>query len=101
VIVSRRVLVSSRWLLHCLPLACGRRGSLREDDPLSSRSRVYSRRGVALFVILWMGLVCVPEGGVEWDMQVCIAEEVGIIRNVMDDRRRVGRWGPWQWITLH
>jgi hypothetical protein len=47
------------------------------------------------------GLVCVPEGGVECDMQVCIAEEVGIIRNVMDDRRRVGRWDPWQWITLH
>ena len=53
-----------------------------------------------MFVILWMGLVCVPEGGVGWDMQVYIAEKVGIIRNVMDDRRRVGRWGPWQWITL-
>ena len=64
VVVSHRVLVSSRWVLHGLPLACGRRRSLREDEPLSSRSRVYSRRGVALFVILWMGLVCVPEGGV-------------------------------------
>ena len=35
------------------------------------------------------------------DMQVYIAEEVGIIRNVMDDQRRVGHLGPWQWITLH
>ena len=51
-IVSRRVLVSSRWLLHCLPLACGRRRSLREDEPLSRRSRVYSRRGVTLFMVL-------------------------------------------------
>ena len=42
-------------------------------------------------MILWMGLVCVPEGGVEWDMQVCITEEVGMIRNVIDYRRRVGR----------
>ena len=41
--------------------------------------------------MLRMGLVCVPEGGVEWDMRVCITEEVGIIENVMDDRRRVGR----------
>ena len=98
-IVSRRVLVSSRWLLHFLPLACGRRGSLREDEPLSRRSRVYSRRGVTLWSCEW--LVCVPEGSVECDMQAYIAEEVGIIRNVMDDRRRVGRWGPWQWITLH
>ena len=100
-VVSRRVIVSSRWLLHSLPLACSRGRSLREDEPLSSCSRVYFRQGFAWFVILWMGLVCVPEGGVEWDMQVYIAEEVGIIRNVMDDRRRVGRWGPWQWITLH
>ena len=91
VVVSRRILVSSRWLLHCLPLACGRRRSLREDEPLSGRSRVYFRRGCALFVMLWMWLVCVPEGSVEWDMQVFTAEEVGIIRNVMDDRRRVGR----------
>ena len=30
------------------------------------------------------GLVCVPEGSVECDMQAYIAEEVGIIRNVMD-----------------
>ena len=90
-IVSRRVLVSSRWLLHCLPLACGRHRSLREDEPLSNRSRVYFLRGFTLFVVLWMGLVCVPEGGVEWDMQVCITEQVGIIRNVMDYRRRVGR----------
>ena len=90
-VVSRRILVSSRWLLHCLPLACGRRRSLREDEPLSSRSRVYFRRGCALFVMLWMGLVCVPEGSVECDMQAYIAEEVGIIRNVMNYRRRVGR----------
>ena len=47
------------------------------------------------------GLVCVPGGSVECDMQAYIAEEVGIIRNVMDDRRRVGRLSPWQWITLH
>ena len=95
-VVSRRVPVSTLWLLHCLPLACGRRRSLREDKPLSGRSRVYFRRGCTLFVMLWMGLVCVPEGSVEWNMQVCITEEVGIIRNVMNYRRRVGRWGPWQ-----
>ena len=41
-----------------------------------------------------MGLVCVPEGCVEWDIQVSIAEEVGIIRDDMDDRRRVVRLGP-------
>ena len=100
-VVRRRILVSSRWVLHCLPMACGHRRSLREEEPLSSRSRVYFRRGFALFVILWMGLVCVPKGGVEWDMQGYIAEEVGIIRNVMDDQRRVGHLGPWPWITLH
>jgi hypothetical protein len=33
----------------------------------------------------------VPEGCVEWDIQVSIAEEVGIIRDDMDDRRRVVR----------
>jgi hypothetical protein len=33
VVVSRRVLESSLGILHCLPLACGRRGSLREDEP--------------------------------------------------------------------
>ena len=43
-----------------------------------------------------MGLVCVPEGCVEWDIHVSIAGEVGIIRNDIDDRRRVERWGPWQ-----
>ena len=48
-----------------------------------------------------MGLVCVPEGYVKWYIQVSIAEEVGIIRNDMDDRRRVVRLGPWQWATLH
>ena len=95
-VVSRRVLVSSLWLLHCLPLACGRRGSYREDGPLSGRSRVYFRRGCILLVILWMGLVCVPEGSVGWDIQVIIAGEVGIIRNDMDDQRRVERLGPWQ-----
>ena len=100
-VVRRRVLESSRWLLHCLPLACGRRGSLREDDPLSCRSRVYFHWGCTLLVMLWMGLVCVPEGCVEWDIQVIIAEEVGIIRNGMDDRRRVVQLGPWQWATLH
>ena len=100
-IVSHCTPVSSRWLLHCLPLACGRRGSLREDDPLSCRSRVYFHWGCTLLVMLWMGLVCVPEGCVEWDIQVSIAEEVGIIRNVMDDRRRVVRLGTWQWATLH
>ena len=42
-------------------------------------------------MMLWMGLVCVPEGCVQWDIQVSIAEEVGIIRDVMDDRRRVVR----------
>ena len=51
--------------------------------------------------MMWMGLVCVPESCVEWDIQVIIAEEVGIIRNGMDDRRRVVRLGPWQWATLH
>ena len=52
--------------------------------------------------MLWMGLVCVPEGCVEWDIQVSIAGEVGIIiRNEMDDRHRVERLGPWQWATLH
>ena len=30
-----------------------------------------------------------------------IAGEVGMIRNDMDDRRRVVQWGPWQWATLH
>ena len=35
-----------------------------------------------------------PEGGVEWDIQVITAEEVVIIRNDMDDRRRVVRLGP-------
>ena len=38
--------------------------------------------------------MCVPEGGVEWDIQVITAEEVVIIRNDMDDRRRVVRLGP-------
>ena len=51
--------------------------------------------------MLWMGLVCVPEGCVEWDIQVIIAEEGGIIRNGMDDQRRVVRLGPWQRATLH
>ena len=95
VVVSRRVLESSLWLLHCLPLACGRRGSL------SCRSRVYFRRGCTLLVILWVGLVCVPEGCVEWDIQVSIAEEVGIIRDDMDDRRRVVRLGPSSGLLLH
>ena len=54
-----------------------------------------------MLVMVWRGLVCVPEGGVEWDMQVSIAGEVGIIRNDMDDRRRVVQLGPWQWVTLH
>ena len=45
--------------------------------------------------------MCVPEGGVEWDIQVIIAEEGGIIRNDMDDQRRVVRWGPRQRATLH
>ena len=99
--VSRRVLGSSLWLLHCLPSACGRRGSLREDEPLSCRSRVYFRRGCTLLVMLWVGLVCVPEGCVEWDIQVIIAEEGGIIRNDMDDQRRVVRLGPRQRATLH
>ena len=101
VVVSRRVLVSSLWLLHCLPLACEVRGSLREDEPLSCRSRVYFRRGCTLLVMLWRGLVCVPEGCVECDIQVSIAEGVGIIRDDMDDRRRVVRLGPWRWATLH
>ena len=92
-VVRRRVLVSSRWLLHCLPLACGRHGSLREDDPLSCRSRVYLRGGCSLLFTLWVGLVCVPEGGVECDIQVITADEVVIIRNDMDDRRRVVRLG--------
>ena len=100
-VVSRRVLESSLWLLHCLPLACGRRRSLREDKLLSCRSRVYFCRGCTLLVMLWMGLVCVPEGCVEWNIQVSTAEEVGIIRDDMDDRRRVVRLGPWQWATLH
>ena len=100
-VVSRPVLESSRWLLHCLPLACGRHGSLREDEPLSYRSSAYFRRGCTLLVMLWMGLVCVPESCVEWYIQVSIAEEVGIIRNDMDDRRRVVWLGPWQWATLH
>ena len=90
-VVGRHVIVSSRWLLHCLPLACGRRRSLREDELLIIRSCVEFRRGCTLLVMLWMGLVCVLEGGVEWDIQVCIAEEVGIIRNIMGDQRRVGR----------
>ena len=42
-------------------------------------------------MMLWRGLVCVPEGCVEWDIQVSIAEEVGITRDDMDDRRRVVR----------
>jgi hypothetical protein len=101
VIVSRRVLVSSRWVLHCLPLACGLRGSLREDEPLSSRSLCVFPSRCRIVCGPVDGLVCVPESGVEWDMQVYIAEEVGIIRNVVDDRRRVGRLSPWQWITLN
>ena len=60
---------------------------------MSCRSRVYFRRGCSLLSILWVGLVCVPEGGVEWDIQVITAEEVVIIRNDMDDRRRVVRLG--------
>ena len=99
-VVSRRALVSSLRLLHCLPLACGRRRSLCEDKPLSGRSRVSFRRGYTLLVMLWVGLVSVPEGCVEWDIQVITAEEVVIIRNDMDDRRRVVRLGPWQWATL-
>ena len=99
-IVRRRVLESSLWLLHCLPLACGRRGSLREDEPLSCRSRAYFRRGCTLLVMLWTGLMCVPKGCFEWDIQVSIAGEVGIIKNDMDDRCRVVRLGPWQWATL-
>ena len=51
-------------------------------------------------MMLWVGLVCVPEGCVEWDIQVIIAEAVGIIRNGMGDRRRVVRLDPWQWATL-
>jgi hypothetical protein len=101
VVVSRHIIVSSLWLLHCLPFASGRHRSLREDEPWSGRSRVYYRRGCTLLVILWMGLVCVPEGSVGWDMQVITADEVGIIRNDMDDRRSVERWGPWQWAFLH
>ena len=54
-----------------------------------------------MLVMLWVGLVCVPEGCVECDIQVSIAGEVGIIRNDMNDRRRVVQWGPWQWATLH
>ena len=100
-VVSRRVLESSLWLLHCLPLACEGRWSLREDEPLSCRSRVYFRRGCTLLLMLWMGLACVPEGCVEWDIQVIIAEEVGIMRNDMDDQCRVVRLGSWQWATLH
>ena len=46
-----------------------------------------------MLLTLWVGLVCVPEGGVEWDIQVITAEEVVIIRNDMDDRRRVVRLG--------
>ena len=64
VVVSRRVLKSPLWLLHCLPLACEVHGSLRENEPLSCRSRVYFRRGCTLLVMLWVGLVCVPEGSV-------------------------------------
>ena len=99
VVVSRRVLESSLWLLHCLPLACEVRGSLREDEPLSGRSCVVVHRGCTLLVMLWVGLVYVSEGCVEWDIQISIAEEVGIIRNVIDDRLRVVRLGPWQWAT--
>ena len=44
-----------------------------------------------MLVMLWVGLVCVPEGCVEWDIQVSIAEEVGINRDDMDDQRRVVR----------
>ena len=47
-----------------------------------------------MLLILWVGLVCVPEGCVEWNIQVITAEEVVIIRNDMDDRRRVVRLGP-------
>ena len=68
---------------------------------LSCRSRVHIRRGCSLLLILWVGLVCVPENGVEWDIQVITAEEVVIIRDGMDDRRRVVRLGSWQWVTLH
>ena len=56
---------------------------------------MYFRRGCTLLVILWMGLVCVPEGSIGCDIQVIIAEKVGIIRNDMDDQRRVERLGPW------
>ena len=100
-IVSRRVIVSNPGLLHCLTLACGRRWSLREDEPLCGRSCAVVHKGCTLLVMLWVGLVCVPEGGVQWDIQASIAEEVGIIRNDIDDRRRVERLGPWQCATLH
>jgi hypothetical protein len=101
VVVSRHVLVSTLWLLYCLPLACGRRRSLREDELLIGCSCVYFCRGCTLLMMLWIGLICVPEGSVGWDIQVIIAEKVGIMRNDMDDRRRVVRWGPWQRTTLH
>ena len=45
--------------------------------------------------------MCVPKGSVGCDIQVSIAEEVGIIRNDVDDRRRVERLGPWQCASLH
>ena len=73
-VVSHRVMVSSLGWLHYLPLACGRRWSLREDEPLSGRSGAVVQRGITLLVMLWVGLVCVPEGGVEWDIQVSITE---------------------------
>ena len=33
--------------------------------------------------------------------RVSIAGEVGIIRNDMNDQRRVVQLGPWRWATLH
>ena len=45
--------------------------------------------------------MCVPKGCGEWDMQVSIAGEGGIIRNDMNDQRRVVQLGPWRRATLH
>ena len=47
-------------------------------------------RGKILYAIHY------SEGSVGCDLQVSMTEEIGIIRNDIDDQRRVERWGPWQ-----
>ena len=42
-----------------------------------------------------------PRAVLDETCRFSIAGEVGIIRNDMNDQRRVVQLGPWQWATLH